>query len=316
VLGQGRGECGNQPQLITCERERTLTTLREELGKAQRNRVAIGHFNISDLEGLKAVFESAREVGVPVIVGLSEGERAFMGVRVAAAAVRVLREDHHYPIFINADHTHSLASAEEAVRAGFDSVVFDRSELPFAQNISETKAAVDALKSINPSFLIEGEIGEIGTGSEIHESAPRDLRLTTPEEAREFASATGIDVLAPAVGNSHGLSRSMVHGDAQKRLNIDRISQLRQAAGLFMTLHGASGTNDEDLRRAIEAGITVVHINTELRLAWRRGLEKAFAKEPDQVVPYKLLPSAVDAMKQVVRSRLLLFSGAQSGPGA
>lgn len=293
-----------------------LTTLREELGKAQRNRVAIGHFNISDLEGLKAVFESAREVGVPVIVGLSEGERAFMGVRVAAAAVRVLREDHHYPIFINADHTHSLASAEEAVRAGFDSVVFDRSELPFAQNISETKAAVEALKSINPSFLIEGEIGEIGTGSEIHESAPRDLRLTTPEEAREFASATGIDVLAPAVGNSHGLSRSMVHGDAQKRLNIDRISQLRQAAGLFMTLHGASGTNDEDLRRAIEAGITVVHINTELRLAWRRGLEKAFAKEPDQVVPYKLLPSAVDAMKQVVRSRLLLFSGAQSGPAA
>jgi len=291
-------------------------TLLEELGKAQRNKVAIGHFNISDLEGLKAVFESAREVGVPVIVGLSEGERAFMGVRVAAAAVRVLREDHDYPIFINADHTHSLASAEEAVRAGFDSVVFDRSELPFAQNISETKAAVEALKSINPSFLIEGEIGEIGTGSEIHESAPRDLRLTTPEEAREFASATGIDVLAPAVGNSHGLSRSMVHGDAQKRLNIDRISQLRQAAGLFMTLHGASGTNDEDLRRAIEAGITVVHINTELRLAWRRGLEKAFAKEPDQVVPYKLLPSAVDAMKQVVRSRLLLFSGAQSGPGA
>jgi fructose-bisphosphate aldolase class II len=83
-----------------------------------------------------------------------------------------------------------------------------------------------------------------------------------------------------------------------------------------MTLHGASGTNDDDLRRAIEAGITVVHINTEVRLAWRRGLEKAFAKEPDQVVPYKLLPSAVDAMKQVIRSRLLLFSGAQSRPAA
>lgn len=291
-----------------------MTTLREELGKAQRNKVAIGHFNISDLEGLKAVFESAREVGVPVIVGLSEGERAFMGVHVAAAAVRVLRDDHRYPIFINADHTHSLASAEEAVRAGFDSVVFDRSELPFAQNISETKAAVEALKSINPSFLVEGEIGEIGTGSEIHEEVPKDLRLTTPEEAREFASATGIDILAPAVGNSHGLSRSMIRGDAQKRLNIDRIGQIRQATGLFMTLHGASGTNDDDLRRAIEAGITVIHINTEVRLAWRRGLEKAFAKEPNQVVPYKLLPAAVDAMKQVIRSRLLLFSGAQSRP--
>src|SRR5690348_8544850 len=184
MLGKGRGDCGSQPQLIMRGRERMLTTLREELGKAQRNRVAIGHFNISDLEGLKAVFESAREVGVPLIVGLSEGERAFMGVRVAAAAVRVLREDYHYPIFINADHTHSLASAEEAVRAGFDSVVFDRSELPFAQNISETKAAVNALKSINPSFLIEGEIGEIGTGSEIHESAPRSEERRVGKECR------------------------------------------------------------------------------------------------------------------------------------
>jgi fructose-bisphosphate aldolase class II len=76
-----------------------------------------------------------------------------------------------------------------------------------------------------------------------------------------------------------------------------------------MTLHGASGTNDDDLRRAIQAGITEIHINTEVRLAWRRGLETAFAKEPDQVVPYKLLPAAVDAMKRVVGARLLLFNG-------
>ncbi|HKE31345.1 MAG TPA: class II fructose-bisphosphate aldolase, partial [Candidatus Angelobacter sp.] len=154
----------------------------------------------------------------------------------------------------------------------------------------------------------EGEIGEIGTGSEIHEEAPQGLTLTTPEEAKEFAVATGIDILAPAVGNTHGLSRSMIRGEAQKRLNIDRIGEIRKATGLFMTLHGASGTNDDDLRRAIRAGITEIHINTEVRLAWRRGLEDAFAKEPDQVVPYKLLPAAVDAMKQVVSARLLLFN--------
>ena len=267
--------------------------------------------NISDLTGVKAVFESARELRVPVIVGLSEGELAFMGVREAAAVLNVLRQEHDYPIFLNADHTHSLASAEDAARAGFDSIVFDRSELPFDQNISETKRAVEALKGINPSILIEGEIGEIGTGSEIHEQAPQGLRLTTPEEAKQFAAATGIDILAPAVGNSHGLSRSMIRGEAQKRLNIDRIAEIAKATGLFMTQHGASGTNDEDLRRAIQAGITEVHINTEVRLAWRRGLETAFTKERDQIVPYKLLPAAVDAMKHVVRARLLLFNGKQ-----
>jgi fructose-bisphosphate aldolase, class II len=286
-----------------------MKTLREVLGESRQNEVAVGHFNISDLAGLKAVFESARALHVPVIVGLSEGERDFMGVREAAAVVKALRQEHDYPIFLNADHTHSLGSAEEAARAGFDSIVFDRSELPFAQNISETKRAVEALKAINPAILIEGEIGEIGTGSEIHEEAPQGLTLTTTEEAREFVAATGIDILAPAVGNTHGLSRSMIRGEAQKHLDIDRIAEIRKATGLFMTLHGASGTNDDDLRRAIQAGITEIHINTEVRLAWRRGLETAFAKERDQVVPYKLLPAAVDAMKQVVSARLLLFNG-------
>jgi fructose-bisphosphate aldolase, class II len=288
-----------------------MKTLRQVLSEAQQNKVAMGHFNVSDLAGLKAVFESARELHLPVIVGLSEGERAFMGVRVAAAAVKALRDEYDYPIFLNADHTHSLASAEEAAKAGFDSIVFDRSELPFAQNVSETKRAVEALKAVNPSILIEGEIGEIGTGSEIHEEALKDLRLTTPEEARDFTAATGIDILAPAVGNTHGLSRSMVRGEVQKRLNIDRIAGIGNATGIFMTLHGASGTNDDDLSRAIQAGITEIHINTEVRLAWRRGLEAAFANERDQVVPYKLLPSAVTAMKQVVSARLALFSSRQ-----
>jgi len=283
--------------------------LREVLDEAQQNKVAIGHFNISDLVGLKAVSESAHQMHLPVIVGLSEGERAFMGVRLAAAAVQALRDEYDDAIFLNADHTHSLASAQEAARAGFDSIVFDRSELPFAQNVSETKRAVEALKGINPSILVEGEIGEIGTGSEIHEEALQGLRLTTPDEAREFVAATHIDILAPAVGNTHGLTRKMIKGEEQKRLDIERIAEVRKATGLFLTLHGASGTNDEDMRRAIQAGITEIHINTELRLAWRRSLEAAFAKERDQVVPYKLMPAAVNAMKQVVSSRLSLFSG-------
>jgi fructose-bisphosphate aldolase class II len=286
-----------------------MKKLRQVLEDARQNKVAIGHFNISDLTGLKAVFESARELQVPVIVGLSEGERAFTGVREIAAVVRALREEYDYPLFLNADHTHSLASAETAARAGFDSIVFDRSELPFEKNIEETKQAVEALKAINPSILVEGEIGDIGTGSEIHKEAKTDLVLTTAEEAKQFVTATGVDILSPAVGNMHGMSLSMLRGDVQKRLNVERIQEISKATGLFMTLHGASGTNDGDMRKAIEAGITEIHINTEVRVAWKKGLEAGLAKDPNQVVPYKILPAAVDAMKQVVRARLQLFSG-------
>lgn len=287
-----------------------MRSLRDLLGEAQENGVAIGHFNVSDLVLLKAVFAAARELHVPVIVGLSEGEREFVGVRQIAAFVRSLREEFDFPIFLNADHTHSLAKAVEAANAGFDSIVFDMSALPFTENVRQTKQAVEALKAINPSILVEGEIGDIGTGSEIHEHAP-DLSkgLSTAEEAKQFIESTEVDVLAPAVGNMHGMLRSMVRGETKKRLDIERIAEIKRAAQVFLTLHGGSGTDDEDLRKAIAAGINIVHINTELRVAWRDGLKRGLAEHPDEVVPYKILPPAVYSVKQVVNSRLRLFNG-------
>ena len=287
-----------------------MHSLRDHLQEAQQSGKAIGHFNISDLALLKAVFAAARELNVPVIVGLSEGEREFVGVREIAAVVRSLREEFDFPIFLNADHTHSLAKGLDVAKAGFDSIVFDMSALPFEENVRQTKQAVEALKAIHPSMLVEGEIGDIGTGSEIHEQAP-DLTkgLSTPEEAKHFVQSTGVDILAPAVGNMHGMLKSMVRGETKKHLDIARIAEIKQAAQIFLTLHGGSGTDDQDFRKAIAAGINIVHINTELRVAWRHGLERGLAEHPDEVVPYKILPPAVDAVKEVVLSRLRLFNG-------
>ncbi|MFZ3330528.1 MAG: class II fructose-bisphosphate aldolase [Candidatus Acidiferrales bacterium] len=287
-----------------------MQSLRDLLQEAQQSGKAIGHFNISDLALLKAVFAAARELNVPVIVGLSEGEREFVGVREIAAVVCSLREEFDFPIFLNADHTHSLAKGLDVAKAGFDSIVFDMSALPVDENIRQTKQAVEALKAIHPSMLVEGEIGDIGTGSEIHEQAP-DLSkgLSTPEEAKHFVESTRVDILAPAVGNMHGMLKSMVRGETKKHLDIARIGEIKQAAQIFLTLHGGSGTDDEDFRKAIAAGINIIHINTELRVAWRKGLERGLAEHPDEVVPYKILPPAVDAVKEVVLSRLRLFNG-------
>jgi fructose-bisphosphate aldolase class II len=252
---------------------------------------------------------TGQELKVPVVVGASEGEREFFGARQIAALVRSLREECDCPIFLNADHTHSLAKAVEAARAGFDAIVFDLSALPFEQNVRQTKEAVETLKTINSAILVEGEIGDIGTGSEIHEKAPDLSRgLTSPAEAKQFVESTGVDILAPAVGNMHGMLKSMVQGQTRKRLDIQRIAQIKSAARVPLTLHGGSGTDDDDLRKAIAAGINIIHVNTELRVAWRHGLEEGLAKQPHEVVPYKILPFAVESVKKVARSRLKLFN--------
>jgi len=286
-----------------------MQTLRKVLEEADAKGVAVGHFNVADLVTLNAVLEAARELKVPVVVGASEGERKFMGVRQVAAVVKSLREEYDFPIFLNADHTHSLESAIEAAKAGFDWVVFDVSTLPFAENVRETKNAVETLKKLRPDILVEGEIGDIGSGSEIHDKAP-DLQkgLTSPAQAKEFLEATGIDTLAPAVGNMHGMLKSMVAGGARKHLDIERIRAIKTETHALMTLHGGSGTDDHDFLEAISAGMTVVHINTEVRLAWRHGLDAALAKESQEIVPYKLLPPVGDAVKQVVSARLKLFN--------
>lgn len=294
-----------------------METLRKVLEQAEANGVAIGHFNISDFVILKAVFGAACDQSVPVIVGASEGERHFVGDRQLFALVSSLRDEHNSPIFLNADHTHSLSSAVQAAKAGFDWIVFDLSSQPLDENVRQTKAAVEELKGLRPDILVEGEIGDIGSGSEIHDGTV-DLRqtLTTPAEAKQFLEETHVDTLAPAVGNMHGMLETMVAGSAKKRLDIERIRAIKLAAPVFMTLHGASGTDDDDLGKAIAAGITVVHINTEVRLAWRGGLDSALTRQPTEIVPYKLLPEVVDSVKQVVAARLALFSSSQRARAA
>ncbi len=286
-----------------------MSTLREVLQEAGGRRVAVGHFNFSELVVLKAAGEAASELDVPVVMGVSESEREFLGVRQAAALVQSMREEKDRRIFLNADHTHSIAKAEEAARAGFDMIVFDASEKPLEQNIAETRRGVEAVKSIRPWVLVEGEVGYVGSGSEIHEKRPDNIRLTEPEEAREFVAETKVDLLSPSVGTTHGMLASMLRGTERKRLDIQRIAAIKKIAGVPLTLHGGSGTDNQDFREAIEAGIAMIHINTELRVAWRRGLEQALKKEVGSVAPYKVLPEVVREVKAVMVERLRLFNG-------
>ena len=287
-----------------------MQTLRELIADAELRKVAIGHFNISDSEGLWGVFNAARKLSVPVILGTSEGERDFIGTRQAVALVRSLREEFDYPVFLNADHTYSFERLKEAVDAGFDAVIFDGSKLSFEENAAETKRCVAYARQTRPEILIEGEIGYIGTSSKLLDEIPEGVaiapeNLTKPEEIERFVKETGVNLVAPAVGNLHGMLKS----GKEPALAIPLISELRKAAGIPLVLHGGSGTSDEDFKNAIAAGVSIVHINTELRLAYRKGIQLSLQENPDEIAPYKFMKSGVQEMERIAEARLKLFNG-------
>jgi fructose-bisphosphate aldolase, class II len=286
-----------------------MQSLRKTIEYAEGSKTAIGHFNISDSNALWAIFSAASKLRVPIIIGLSEGERNFLGVRQAVALVRSIREEFNYPIYLNADHTYSFEKVKEAIDAGFDAVIFDGTKLPLEENIRITKQSVEYAKNVNPEILIEGELGYIGKSSKLLDTIPEGVvtdgdNLVKPEEAEEYIRNTGADMLAPAVGNLHGMFKNALNPD----LDIERIKKIREMAGVPLVLHGGSGISDEDFKSAIKAGMSIVHVNTEIRLAYRKGIEKSLSENPDEVAPYRFLKPGVEAMEKIVEEKLKLFN--------
>lgn len=287
-----------------------MKTLRECIEEAESEKVAIGHFNISDVVGFWAVVNAAKNLNVPVIIGVSEGERDFLGIAQARALVNTVNQNQ--PVFLNADHTYSLDRIKEVVDAGYDSVIIDEADKNFDENIATTKEVVEYAKSINPGtrlndsvgqVLVESELGFIGKSSKVLDEVPDGVSMTDVEEARRFVAETGVHLFAPAVGNVHG----MVKG-GEPKLDIQRIRDIKAAVQIPLVLHGASGNSPEELKEAIQAGISIIHINTELRLAYKRGLQKSLSENPDEVAPYKFLRPALAEMTTLVTSKLKLFN--------
>ena len=293
-----------------------LTTLREYVSDALARKVAIGHFNISNLEGFWAVVNAAKAVSekagrkIPVIIGVSEGERDFTGVAQVRALVSTITD---HPVFLNADHTYSFDRVKEVADNAFDAVIFDGTELSFDDNVATTKKSAEYARAKGKEFgkdmMIEAEIGFIGKSSKLLDAIPEGVKLgeeslTKPEEAKAFVDATGVDMLAPAVGNIHGMLKS----GKEPALNIARIGEISQAVKIPLVLHGGSGNTDADFVDAINNGVAIIHVNTELRVAFRDALKATLEGSPDEVAPYKFLKPALKAMQAVVEKKLITFN--------
>jgi len=295
---------------ITKKPEYSGPSLRSLITDFRKQKKAIGHFNISNLEGFHAIIGAARELNLPVVIGVSEGEEEIVGIHEAVALVASARMQ-GLQVFLNADHHYSFERVRACLDAGFDMAIADGAKLPIAENIALAKQCVEYAKKLNADsgrdVLIESELGYIGQSSKVYDSLPLELvesSMTTVAEAHNFVIATGVDLLAPAVGNVHGI---IVTGEPP--LHPERVAQIAEQIAVPLVLHGASGNSDSDIRACIDAGVAMVHVNTELRVAYTAALRAALLVAPSETAPYKYCKPARDAMQVVVMQKMKLFAG-------
>lgn len=271
-----------------------LVNLNEVLKKAQKGKYAVGLFNTTDTDMLQAVIEAAEESNSPVILGTAEvllpyGELKLIAPSVIAAAKRA-----KVPVVVHYDHGLTFDRCIEALKLGFSSIMFDGSAKPYEQNIAETREMVKIAHAFGAT--VEGEIGHVG------EAAKEDNLLTdmytTPEEAKAYLEATGVDALAVAIGSAHGVYKK------KPMLNIERLKEISSTVKVPLVLHGGSGLSDDDFKNTIRNGIAKVNIFTDLCLAGERAMKDGEEKKLGYLETRNL---KVDYIKEAVKHKMALF---------
>lgn len=286
-----------------------MQTLLEQVNEAKKKGVALGHFNISNIEMMWAVVRAAEKMNLPVVIGVSEGEREFMGEAMVRGMISTRLLCNSQPIYLNADHTYSFERAKQVIDLQYDSIVIDGAKLKWEENVALTKKVVDYAKSVNSPIIVEGELGYIGQSSQLLDKIPdgasvTDDTMTTVAQAEQFIKETGIQMFSPAVGSMHGMLKAGNDPD----LNIARIKEISSTVNVPLVLHGGSGLTNENFTNAIKAGISLIHVSTELRVAWRRSLTVSLQEDHEEVAPYKILKPVVLAVQKVVEDKLKLFN--------
>ena len=283
-----------------------MKNLKYYLAKAYKEKWAIGQFNFSDFSQVKGIVEAAKNLKSPIILGTSEGESKFVGVHEAVAIRDVLRKKTGLPIFLNLDHGKSFEYLKEAILAGYDMVHFDGSKLSLEENIKISKTVASFAKK--KGIIVEGEVGRFGTdASRLYQEKfeIKEEDLTNSNQALEYLKKTNVNILAVSVGTFHGIDISGI----SPHIRIDRLKEIKNIIRIPLVLHGGSGTPEKDVQESIKLGIVKININTEIRLAFTNGLRKTLNTNQDEIVPYKYLPEAINAVQLIVEAKINLFGG-------
>jgi tagatose 1,6-diphosphate aldolase GatY/KbaY len=274
-----------------------IVNTNEMLADARQKHYAVGAFNVENMEFVQAVIWAAQEMNSPVIVQTSVNTLKYATSEMFINMVRTCADTVKVPIAIHLDHGSTLFNIMSCVKAGYKSVMFDGSILPYEKNVEQTRLVVDLCKSIDVS--VEAELGAISG----KEGAPQESTslYTDPDVAEDFVNRTGVDSLAVSIGTVHGLYK------ATPKLDYERLSSIKNRIEAPLVLHGASGLTVDHLRECIARGITKVNIATELRCAWSDAARKYMTENPTVFDPKKTSKLAREAVMKVVREKILLL---------
>ena len=272
-----------------------LVTTKEMLLKAQEGHYAVGAFNVENMEMVMAVIGAAEELNSPVILQTTPSTVKYAGLDYYLANVKVAAEKASVPVAMHLDHGSSFELAMQALRAGYTSIMIDGSHESFEDNIAVSKAVADACR---PSDIpVEAELGKVG-GKEDDLDGGEGNAHTDPQEAKEFVEKTGVSSLAVAIGTAHGIYKG------EPKIDLDRLSEIREVVSVPLVLHGGSGIPDEIIKESIRRGIAKVNYATELRIAFSNGVKKVLAENPDVIDPKKYGAAGRDSVKEFVKGRM------------
>jgi len=280
------------------------------LERANEFGFAVGAFNFSNMEFLKAIFEAAEEEEAPLFIQTTESALKYAGIELLAGMVLSVAEKFKVPFALHLDHGRSVETVAKAIRHGYTSVMIDLSDKPYEENLKTTRKVVSLCAPMGIS--VEAELGVLGE------------ELTDPYQAKDFALKTGIDALAPAVGTAHGVAKFRGEG----KIDFNRLREIKLITNMPLVLHGGSGVYyeyvseinryggniedakgvpDEDLRQSVELGINKVNTDTDLRLAFLATLRRLMTEEKSWTDPRKFLKPAMEEVKEIVKRRIRLY---------
>lgn len=271
----------------------SLVSIGKLLLKAQKEKYAVGAFNVENMEMIQAVLEAAKELRSPVIIQTTPSTLKYALPELFFANVKMLADSCDIPIALHLDHGDSFELAVKVVRAGYSSVMIDGSKLSLQDNIALTKSVVAVCRSCGVS--VEGELGSIG-GKE--DNITGEIRYTDPKEAAYFALQTQVDALAVAIGTAHGVYKN------EPKLNIEILKQIRKSTNVPLVLHGTSGVPNEIVKECISNGICKVNYATDLRIAFSSGIKEYLKKDYNVFDPKKYNAYARQMVKECVMQRI------------
>ena len=273
-----------------------LVKSRELLLDAQKNKYAVGAFNVENMEMVLAVLSAAEETNSPVIMQTTPGTVKYAGADFYFANIRAAARRTRIPVACHLDHGNSLAIAVQALHAGYTSIMIDGSKLPFEDNISLTKTVTEICHAVN--IPVEAELGRVGGKEDGLDNTQSENPYTDPDEAKIFVEKTGCDSLAVAVGTAHGVYKGTPH------INFDVLEKIRERVNIPLVLHGTSGVPDDQVIRCVSMGMCKVNYATDLRIAYTYGVKKYMKENPGVFDPKKYGSYGMEEVKRYVKERM------------